>query len=258
LVYQRLRREDHDVAESLVRWARGFFSDVRDAPYLSLSDATGFSLPSIGLLAATAPEEIRTAEFWAPAHLFGDDPAPMTHLIEVLSGVPELHLASDAPGGINAARVAGIVRAWVSGATLPEIAEEWYPDEALADALTSAGRYLFRDLVGQVPWGLGALQALGLGTEETDDEALLTARRIPAMTYYGVSQAEALPARMVGVPRAAASVIGRRAPVFSSFSEARRWVSELPETTWEEAGRERGMNGANLRRIWEAVGGTAA
>jgi hypothetical protein len=258
LVYRRLRRDDYEVAENLVRWARGFFGEVRGARFLPISDSTGFSLPSIGLLAGTAPDAIRTPEFWDPENLFGEDPAPFTRLIEVLSEVPELSLASDAPGGINAARVAGIVRDWVGGATLPQIAEEWYPNQPKEQALKDAGRYLFRELVGQVPWGLGALQAIGLGTDETEEETILRARRVPAMTFYGVSRPEALSVRMVGVPRAAADELGQRAPAFTSFTDAREWVAGLSDRDWDEAGQVRGISGATLRRMWLEVGGTAA
>jgi hypothetical protein len=258
LVYRRLRRADADVAEGLVRWARRFFGEVRGERLLPIADVTGFSLPSIGLMSGRAPDEIRSPDFWAPDHLFGDDLAPFTQLIEVLADVPELSLASDEPGGINAARVAGIVRDWVMGATLPQIAERWYPNVPLEESLRSTGRYLFRDLVGQVPWGLGALQALGLGTEESDDPEMLEARRVPALTFYGIDRASSLAVRMVGVPRAAAKVLGERAPQFESFAEARRWVGQLAPQEWDEAGRERGIRGTTLSALWQAIGGTAA
>ncbi len=258
LIYRRLRRGDPDVAEALVRWARRFFGEIQGNRLLPIADVTGFSLPSVGLMAAQAPEGIRSAIYWTPETLFGEDPEPFTELIELLGNVPELSLASNEPGGMNAARVAGIVRDWVGGATLPQIAETWYPNQPLSDSLRSTGRYLFRDLVGQVPWGLGALQAIGLGTESSDDPTVLAARRVPALTFYGVDRPDALAIRMVGVPRAAALALGRDAPEFASFSDARRWVDDLTENEWDEAGRVRGIRGSTLKTLWSAIGGTAA
>jgi helicase len=81
---------------------------------------------------------------------------------------------------------------------------------------------------------------------------------VPAMTFYGVAEARALPLRMVGVPRAAATGLGELAPTFASFAEARDWVAALPEESWDAAGRARALSGATLRRVWLEVGGTAA
>lgn len=154
LVFHRLRQEHRDVAEQLVRWSRRFLASARDRPLIEVADVTGLSLPSVGLLAGTAPATLRDPEFWHPDHLFGDDLAPLTDVVALIGELPEMSLGlTDEPGGMNAHRVAGILRDWVVGTTLPEIAENWYPFETGARALLEVGRYLFRRTHRPAPLG---------------------------------------------------------------------------------------------------------
>jgi hypothetical protein len=250
LVFYRLRQDDRDLAEQLVRWSRRFLEANRDRALLDVADATGLSLPSVGLLAGSAPAEMRDPEFWLPENLFGPELDSLTSAIEILSEVPEFSLGlTDEPGGLNARRVAGILRDWVTGASLPELAGTWSPSPDAAESLRNIGRYLFRELTGQMPWGLGALQLLTVGNADISEES----RRIPAMAYYGVKSRGAVAMRMVGVPRAAAEGLGEDAPEFSSFGAARAWARELQPSAWSNAGEARGIQGAVLHRIWEMV-----
>lgn len=258
LGFHRLQYDDRDAAERLIRWSSDFLERTRGASLLGVADVTGLSLPSVGYLSANVPRTARDAEFWTPEHLYGADLEPLTEVIELLADVPEMSLApSDEEGGINARRVAGILRDWVAGRTLPEIADAWFGGATDA-ALQRAGRYLFRDLTGQVPWGMGALQAV-TGIADAEGEHGELARRAPAMAFYGVADPRALTMRMVGVPRAAAAVIGRDSPdEFTSFRSARAWVEEQPAERWREAERQRGVDAGVLEQIWAAVGGGTA
>jgi hypothetical protein len=193
---------------------------------------------------------MRDPEFWLPENLFGPELDSLTSAIEILSEVPEFSLGlTDEPGGLNARRVAGILRDWVTGASLPELAGTWSPSPDAAESLRNIGRYLFRELTGQMPWGLGALQLLTVGDADISEES----RRIPAMAYYGVKSRGAVAMRMVGVPRAAAEGLGENAPEFSSFGAARAWARELQPSVWSSAGEARGIQGSVLQRIWEMV-----
>lgn len=254
-----LEQEDRDAALRLIRWSTSFLERTRGTPLLGVADVTGFSLPSVGWLSANAPAATHDPDFWNPDHLYGDDLEPLTEVVRLLAEVPELHLApTEEEGGIDPRRVAGILRDWVVGKTLPEIADTWYAQAEGDEALRNAGRYLFRDLTGQLPWGMGALQALA-GLTDAEGEAADLARSAPAMAYYGVDAVQALAMRMVGVPRAAASVIGRDSPRdFDSFAAARAWVDALPAARWREAERERGMRDGVLERIWRELGGSTA
>ncbi|MGW0081872.1 hypothetical protein [Streptomyces sp. NPDC003393] len=175
-------------------------------------------------------------------------------VIEVLADVPEMSLSpTDEAGGLNARRVAGVLRDWVSGKTLPEIADSWFSH--MDKPLTFTGRYLFKDVAGYLPWGIGALQLVELSG--ANSEATSAAFHVPAMAFYGVDSIDSLPLRMVGVPRAAAKAFGERAPRFSSFREAREWVSAQPESAWMGPSN-RNFSADTLRTVWEAVGGSTA
>ena len=250
LVFYRLRQDDRDLAEQLVRWSRRFLEANRNRAFLDVADATGLSLPSVGLISGSAPAEMNDPEFWLPDNLFGPELDSLTSAIEILAEVPEFSLGlTDEPGGLNARRVAGILRDWVTGASLPELAGTWSPSPDTAESLRNIGRYLFRELTGQMPWGLGALQLLTVGNADLTEES----RRIPAMAYYGVKSRGAVAMRMVGVPRAAAEGLGETAPEFSSFGAARAWARELQSSAWSSAGDARGIQGPLLQRIWEMV-----
>jgi hypothetical protein len=251
LVFYRLRLDDRESAERLIRWSRRFLEDNRDRQFLDIADSTGLSLPSVGYLSATAPTEMQEQEFWLPDNLFGPDLDSLTSAVELISGVPEFSLGlTDEAGGLNAGRVAGILRDWVTGATLPDLVRTWNPVSDYDAGLRQIGRYLFSSLTGQLPWGLGALQLLTL-PEQARDGTASDAGRIPAMAYYGVQTKGAVSLRMVGVPRVAAETMGRDAPQFDSFGSAREWVDSLPDRAWNEAGERRGTEGGVLKRIWK-------
>ncbi|GGV29939.1 hypothetical protein GCM10010182_61220 [Actinomadura cremea] len=251
LVFHRIRADDRDAAESLIRWSRGFMEVSRDRALLEVADTTGLSLPSVGLLSSTASPEMHDPEFWLPQNLFGRDIGGLTRTVELLAEVPEFSLGlSDEPGGINAGRVAGILRDWVNGASLPQLVHTWFPGSEEASALRDVGRYLFRELTGQMPWGLGALQLVSMSASDANP-AVVEARRVPAMAYYGVRTRGAVALRMIGVPRAAAEGLGAASPAFTSFSDARDWVKTLPVARWDQAGSARQVSGAVLRRVWE-------
>jgi hypothetical protein len=84
-----------------------------------------------------------------------------TRMCVTATSAPEFSLGlTRERGGLDARRVAGILHDWVNGATLPEIANAWSTQEDRAEGLRQLERYLFRQLTGQIPWGLGALQGL--------------------------------------------------------------------------------------------------
>jgi hypothetical protein len=253
LVFHRLRLDDREAAERLIRWSRRFLEVHRDAPLVAVADETGLSLPSVGRLVAQAPRQMGSSEFWQPSNLFGESLDHLTSAVELLADIPEFSLGlTRDPGGLDSRRVAGIIRDWVTGSTLPQIVGRWSTEVDLGDGLRQLGRYLFRDLAGQIPWGLGALQLLTM-SDDAEDAVVANARRVPAMAYYGVKSRGAVALRMVGVPRAAAEGLGASAPEFDSFSAARAWTASLGEQDWRAAASDTTHDGAVLKRIWESV-----
>jgi helicase len=251
LVFYRLRLDDRESAERLVRWSRRFLEANRNTRLLDVADSTGLSLPSVGLIAGRASPEMRSEEFWQPSNLFGSNLDSLTSAIELLSEVPEFSLGlTDEPGGLNASRVAGILRDWVTGASIPNLVRNWSPYDDFETGLRNIGRYIFRELTGQLPWGLGALQLLTMPTPSEPDTAS-ELNRIPAMAYYGVQSRGAVSLRMIGVPRVAAEALGQNAPEFNSYGAARSWTDDLPDTIWDAAAQPHGSSGRLLKRIWK-------
>jgi hypothetical protein len=116
--------------------------------------------------------------------------------------------------------------------------------------------YLHSRLVGQVPWGMGALQRVTL----RDEGALAEVGHIPSLIFYGVRSKEAALLRMAGVPRIAAEGLAGRwrdAELdTTTFPDLRRWVNQLPLEAWDEAVADREVvSGSDARAVWSALAG---
>jgi hypothetical protein len=263
LVYHQAREANNIAAERLVRLTRRFVEQLqgRQPGYLSLADGTGFSLYSVDYLYAKQQAEhpeFRDTEFWSASNLFASDPSSLTSVISVLGDVPELSLGEGDSGAFDPRRVAGIVRDWVSGATVVDIADTWFTH--VSDATKrrrEAGHYLYSRLISQIPWGLGALQKLSLGgASDISDVA-----HIPSLIFYGVPTREAATLRMVGVPRAAAQGLTeelRDIPASGTFSQLRSWVAQRDASDWDAAlGSDSVVTGADCKAIWSKLSGVA-
>ena len=165
LVYFQLESTDRRAADNLVRATTRYLESIAgtDRGWLALADGTGFSLPSVGYLSAGQAERelhLERTSAWADDVLFGADPQPLTNIIDVIGQIPELSLGHSDAGGFNARIVAGVVSDWVAGSTVSEIAGRRFGHLDLSDddRLRMTSHYLHSTLVGQVPWGMGALQ----------------------------------------------------------------------------------------------------
>jgi len=263
LVYFQLEASDRRAADDLVRAATRYLESIAgtDRGWLALADGTGFSLPSVGYLSALQAERglhLERTGSWSAATLFGADTQPLTEIIDVIGRIPELSLGHSDAGGFNAAIVAGVVSDWVSGATVRDIAERRFGhlDLSADDRLRMTSHYLHSKLVGQVPWGMGALQRVTL----RDDDAFAEVGHIPSLIFYGVKSREAALLRMANVPRVAAEGLARRwreaDQSATTFVDLRRWVERLPVTAWDDAVAERrGLSGSDARAVWSALAG---
>jgi helicase len=263
LVYYQLETQDRRAADELVRTTTRYLESIAgvDRGWLALADGTGFSLPSVGYLYALQREQglhLERASAWSDAALFGEDSEHLAEIIEVIGQIPELSLGHSDAGAFNAAIVAGVISDWVAGRTVSEIADRHFQHLGLDDderrRMTS--HYLHSTLVGQVPWGVGALQRLVL-TEQADLEKV---GHIPSLIFYGVRSREAALLRMAGVPRIAAEGLATRwrdtDQVASTFPALRHWVDELPIQAWDESVQEREkVSGSDARAVWSALAG---
>jgi helicase len=263
LVYFQLESSDRRAADDLVRATTRYLESIAgaDRGWLALADGTGFSLPSVGYLSAVQAERelhLDRAAAWADSTLFGADPRPLTGIIDVIGQIPELNLGHNETGGFNPAIVAGVVTDWVSGATVSEIAARRFShlDMDNDDRLRLTSHYLHSKLVGQVPWGMGALQRVTL----REEGALEEVGHIPSLVFYGVRSREAALLRMAGVPRIAAEGLADRwrqlEPDASTFPAVRKWVDDLPVEAWDHAvaGRD-AVSGDDARIVWTALAG---
>lgn len=263
LVYFQLESSDRRAADDLVRATSRYFESIAgvDRGWLALADGTGFSLPSVGFINAMQAERgmhLDQTGAWTDATLFGPDPQPLTDIIDVIGQIPELSLGHSDAGGFNPAIVAGVVADWVAGLTVSEIANRRFGHLDLDDddRLRMTSHYLHSKLVGQVPWGVGALQRVTL----REEEALERVGHIPSLIFYGVRSQEAALLRMAGVPRIAAEGLAGRwralEPDAASFPDLRHWVDELPLEAWDEAVADREVvSGSDARAVWAALAG---
>jgi helicase len=149
--------------------------------------------------------------------------------------------------------VAGVVSDWTGGATVDEIADRWFSsaEEDPDKRRRLAGHCLYSKLIGQVPWGMGAVQRLALRSEE----AIQAVGHVPSLVFYGVRTREAAALRMAGVPWIAAEGLGRqwhdegRADA-SSFVDMRAWLARRSSDQWAQAlPADSPLDGDGCRRV---------
>lgn len=265
LGFQNLRRTNSDWANSLIAGVRAYGERIAGKP-LKLVDSTGFSWESVSATLSQLAEQRVTRDVWDPEQLFRSDNRNLQKLMGVLLAVPELRenlRVATGGRGPDGDLLARIVRSWVNGATLTEMADEYFrtdregkPVES-TKALTDCCRNVFGRLTQTASWGLSALQTINIGDAfdslpEAEQESL---RNLPARVYYGVSTNEAIALRLLGVPRGAAQplaqVLGdraRRVPL----SQLRAQLSRGGAGIWSEA---MGDHGQDYFRVWRVLEG---
>ncbi|TQK20146.1 RAD3-like DEAD/DEAH box helicase [Microbacterium sp. SLBN-154] len=265
LVFHQASDAASGLPDALLSLARGYVRSIEkeDRGFLALADGTGFSLASARLVyGQTAAEfpEFRASEFWSRENLFHNDPKPLADVITLLGGVPELKLGlSDSPASFDPAVVAGVTRDWVSGADMTQIADRWftYGNASPSKRLRDASAYVHGKLVGQIPWGIGAMQKLLLPADATETDAA----HIPSFVFYGVSSWQAVLMRMGGVPRRLAHSLGeswaQEREVPNSFAELREWISRLSPEVWRDATPQGAMSGDEAALIWRSLTGSS-
>jgi helicase len=138
------------------------------------------------------------------------------------------------------------------------IADSWFAHlDDSTERVRQASLYVYSTLVGQVPWGMGAVQRLALDAEAAEDVG-----HVPSLVFYGVASREAAQLRMAGVPRVAAEGLATawRASetTASTFADIRSWVGRMTDDDWHAAlPTGAPLSGAECRRLWSALMGAA-
>jgi hypothetical protein len=265
LVYQQVRAATSQRADALVRLCRRYLEQIQDqAQTVALSDQTGFSTPTVGMLLGSRRDDptLTDPDAWRPSALFGSDPEPITARMRVLGEVPELgRLGYEAAGTFSPFRAGQIISDWVNGMPVWELADR-HARSSSQDVATETDRadftkYLFSQLSYKASWGLGALETAYLPSRSASDVVPIEddPRFVPSMVFFGVPTPQAVWMRMVGLPRVTARAAGELwartvAGAPRSYGQLRDWLSSLDEATWDRFTTGQPIDGADMRRLW--------
>jgi hypothetical protein len=260
--FQKIRQQNPIVANALVSAVQRYAGILRGKP-LTLVDSTGFSWESVSRALAGIREERLNSDMWDAERLFSGGNTDLQRAFGVLFRVPEIReeLSEAIHGrGPDGDLLARIVKDWVHGASIPELAAVYFakPNGDSTVAITDACRSVYGKLIQTASWGLSALQSLTMGDaiEELSVGEQRTVRNLPSRIYYGVNTDAAIDLRLLGVPRKAAqplaNVFARDAVSASGISDLRSRLVQLDPAGWQAA---LGAKGQTYRRAWRIIEG---
>lgn len=259
LGFQALRKSHRSWADQLVRGVYGYAERIKGKS-LKLVDLTGFSWESVSNTLARLAAQHITGDVWTP-DLFAGRRDDLRRMMGILLQVPELRKQlEDVTGGPqpDGNTLSRMICDWVQGKPLEDMAKDYFSSgkRDRVAAMTRCCQSVFGKLTQTASWGLSALQALTLAGEfdqipEAERRAI---RNLPAKVYYGVNSDEAVPLRLLGVPRMAAEPLARTLKVRADepLSSLRTRVRAAGPETWQEA---LGRDGASYRKVWTIIEG---
>ena len=232
----------------------------------SLADMTGFSPEGVGraLTGMNSLEHKLTANDWKPESLFGGQ-SGMADLYGVMLRIPQLkgNLEEITNRGLEHSQIADITKAWVNGASIEEIARDYFKGgENQTKALTAACKAIYKTLVNNGTWGISALSRLsGIDFDKLTEPEKRQINMIPAMIYHGVQSEEGVLLRMNAVPRSIAESLGRVMKSSTTkenctVQDARTFLKQSDISTWEEAKPQASsLSGEDYQKIWKILSG---
>jgi len=257
--FEKLRVEDSALANRLLDGIHSYTQYLQEPGQpLKLVDSTGFSLQSIRTVLNAAGEEGIRGETWNADSLFSQDNRDLQSMMGVLLRVPELRDNLKAVTGgqtPDGDKLALIVKDWVNGTSIPDIASRYFMREGddVIKAITVCGQNLFGRLTQTAAWGLGALLSItGSGLPEKQMQSL---SNLPSRVYYGVNSDAAIALRLLGVPRAAASNLASSMGdvLRQPLTDVRGHLREMDETGWRQALGQR--KGGIYHKVWRVLEG---
>ena len=257
--FEKLRVQARTLADSLLEGVHAYAQYLQKPKQpIELVDSTGFSLQSIRTVLGVADEEGIGADVWNAESLFSQGNQDLRKMMGILIRVPELRenleavTGGSAPGGDKLAR---IIKDWVNGASVPDIARQYFRGNKDDDtqAITKCGQNLFGNLAQTAAWGLGALLSI-TGSRLTEDQ-MKTLKNLPSWVYYGVNSDKAIVLRLLGVPRSAvASLAGSMGDLLEQpLANVRSHLGNMDEKAWRQALGER--EGGIYREVWRVLEG---
>ena len=257
--FGKLRASDPATANRLLAGIHSYIEEfTRPNQPLKLVDSTGFSLQSIKSAMTNARGQGITRQSWDSERLFERTDDSLPKMMGVLLQVPELREnLQEVTGGRNAdgAKLADILKDWVNGASIPDIASRHFIKDGRDDVatLTECGRNLFGKLTQTAAWGLGALLSITGG--DMEEEEMMRLNNLASKAFYGVSSEGAIALRLLGVPRMAAEplavVLGQGEHL--AAGQLRDALRSSDPVFWTRAlGSDRGPI---YRRVWRILEG---
>lgn len=261
LGFQELRKMHSSIAVNLLSEVRRYATTLAGQPLKSV-DNTGFSLETVKRLLHQLRDEGITQDTWDVNTLFGPSDRSLRKVMGVLLRVPELREQfKDVLSGdqhLKGNKLALIIRDWVNGQSLPDLAREHFKrtgDDATT-TLTRCSKELFGKITGAASWGISALQSLTLGDalDDLNDSERDTVRNIPARVQYGVNNDSAIGLRLLGVPRMAAIGLtsGSKGTRAKSIPELRAFLRQSAVEDWVSI---IGPGGNDYYRVWQVLEG---
>jgi hypothetical protein len=259
--FQTLRREDQAVANRLVAAVNDYAAIIRGKP-LSLVDSTGFSWESVSLALQGVRDAGIRANSWDADRLFTDNDTTLQRTFGVLFRIPELRqeLAEVTGGGRgDGDMLARIVKDWVNGASLPDLADAYFSgaDDDPTAAISKACRLVYGRLTSTASWGLSAIQSLTIGDalDGMSEAEQKRFRNLPSRIFYGVNSDTAIDLRLLGVPRNAAQPLSdylAKQRFDGGLQSMRNTLSGLTDADWRSAV---GAAGPTYQKAWKILEG---
>lgn len=257
--FERLRSQDSALANRLLDGIHTYTQYLQEPGQpLKLVDSTGFSLQSIRTVLSAAGEEGIRGETWNSESLFSQDNRDLQSMMGILLRVPELRDNLKAVTGGNnpdGDKLALIVKDWVNGVSMPDIASRYFMGEGddITKAMTTCGQNLFGKLTQTAAWGLSAL--LSITGSDLAEEQFRSLTNLPSRVYYGVNDDAAISLRLLGVPRAAATGLANAMGnvLGQPLTNVRARLRSMDESSWQQALGRR--EGDVYRKVWRVLEG---
>lgn len=259
--FQTLRREDRAIANRLIAAVADYATIIRGKP-LNLVDSTGFSWESVSLALHGVRDAGIRADSWDVDRLFTDNDTTLQRTFGVLFKIPEVReeLIEVTGGGRgDGDMLARIVKDWVKGASLRDLAEAYFSDggDNPTAAISKACRLVYGRLTSTASWGLSAVQSLTIGDalDEMGEAEQKSFRNLPSRIFYGVNSDMAIDLRLLGVPRNAAQPLSdylAAQRVDGGLRSMRAALSGLTDADWRRAV---GPAGPTYQKAWKIIEG---
>ena len=265
-------RSAKDKADALLEATSSYARRIAQHPENAvLADATGFAPEGVAaaIVGLNRMQRKLSPEDWQPTSLFTTaSTSPLPSLIGIMMRIPEIKssLAEISSHGLSERHIADMARAWVSGKSINDIANQFFTDTDPTDAITHACKAIYKVLVNSGPWGVSALSKMptsGIDFDRLSDDERRRINSLPAMIYHGVQTEAGVLMRMNAAPRSVAEKLGveferktEKKAEKQTVGMARDFLRQLDERDWASASpRGAALSGADYRSVWSVLAG---